>query len=347
MKFKIFVSCFLFVNITSAQEIIKVKNSTLSIQYEGKIDSLIFDIKGGDRIKLPELKDNFWEASIYIENVEELILQYKFVKFYNGSETSSDYKLWENKGLPKLHKETKIVKGRVIEDTIWSNALGEDRKLTIYLPQNYDETKAYPIIYLADGKIVRKYAPFVEHLIDNKTISEIIMVGVHSGETPKKDMLDMSKNKRTLEYLIGIDKYIPKADSTRFNKHLKFFCEEVIEYVNNNYPEEVQKRLLYGFSNGASFSISASLAYPHLYKNVVAFSVGWEMALEESKITNDFPNFYLTAGTLEKDFYAITKKWADILEDKNKNVYFKKAISYHDEIMWREEFLKTIKKIYK
>ena len=51
--------------------------------------------------------------------------------------------------------QTKNVKPLTIGEirTIKSKILNEDRILNIYLPQNFDKTKSYPIIYLLDGSM--------------------------------------------------------------------------------------------------------------------------------------------------------------------------------------------------
>ncbi|WP_307454122.1 alpha/beta hydrolase-fold protein [Chryseobacterium camelliae] len=37
--------------------------------------------------------------------------------------------------------------------TFKSKILNEERTLNIYLPQNFDKTKSYPVIYLLDGSM--------------------------------------------------------------------------------------------------------------------------------------------------------------------------------------------------
>jgi enterochelin esterase-like enzyme len=345
---KFLITLIIMVNpiIMVSQSQLQTFDNTLLVKYKGKADSVFLDIKGGKKIKLSETENYYWEKSIDIENVDDLILQYKINTFKNGIESKKDYQHWFGKNLSSLYQKKDSISGKVIDEKIWSNSLQEVRKLTFYLPEAYENSKSYPIVYLADGYIVKEYANYVEKLIDDKKISKVILVGIHSGETPESDKLDMSKNKRTLEYLSGIGQFLPKADTSRYEKHMTFFCEEVVDYINNKFLEKTEQRSLYGFSNGASFSISASLQYPGLYANVISLSIGWELSYEKSLITDEFPEFYLAVGSLEKDFYSITRKWADILEKNGKNFHFKKAISFHDDIMWRQEFLNAIERIY-
>ena len=281
-----------------------------------------------------------------IENAENLIVQHKIISFKKGVESSNeDHQLWTGKNITSLYQKKDILLGKLIEDKIWSPSLQEDRDIIIYLPEAYDQSKSYPVIYFADGKNVKEYANYVELLIDEKKISEIILVGIHSGVTPKEDKADYSKNKRALEYLYGFTKYFPTADSTRFKKHLVFFCEEVVDYISNTISENTAERTLFGISNGSSFSIFASIQHPTLYTNIISLSNGWGIDYENLVVPDEFPTFYIAAGSLEENFYLTSKDWADFLEKNNKEHYFNKAISGHDDVMWKQEFLKTIEKM--
>ncbi|MFI5142120.1 MAG: alpha/beta hydrolase-fold protein, partial [Bacteroidia bacterium] len=46
--------------------------------------------------------------------------------------------------------DTKISIGKV--DSLYSKILKENRELWVYLPDNFNASKKYPIVYLLDGK---------------------------------------------------------------------------------------------------------------------------------------------------------------------------------------------------
>lgn len=329
-----------------AQTNIKSVKNSLLIEYQGVADSIFILEKSGTKFKMLERNDNSWTKKIYVQNPDSLIFQYKAHVFQDGKAQISENQIWIGQALGKINLKKKKLKGKLKNEVLMSKFMKEERKVTIYLPKNYDTAKNYPVIYFADGNIVNEYAFYVEKLIDNKHIPPLVLVGIHAGETPEKDKMNMAKNKRTLEYLKGISKFIPEADTTRFDKHLSFFCKEVKDYVSRKYKLKSKENLLYGFSNGSAFCLSASLSYPDLYSKVIALSIGWDLALEKEKVTNKLPIYYLAAGQLEKDFYNTTKSCFKILETKNKKVFMQHPISYHDDIMWREVFLNYLKLIF-
>jgi len=333
----------LFSNRLNGQELLRGTDKSLMISYKGEVDSIFFVEKSGTNFKLIRNFDNKnWTYEFPVVEVNHMLIQYKMKWYKDGAKSESNYKLWKGKNYPNLIKKNHELRGTLETIKIWSKYLEEERELSIYKPINYSKTKKYPVIYFADGSSVQEYANYVEYLINQKKIPEIILVGIHSGKTPEKDKMDISKNKRSIEYLNRLNEFLPAVDSTLFDNHLRFFCEEAIKYVENNYSIDENNRTLYGFSNGASFTVTVGLNYPSLFKYIISCSIGWDYSLEEPDWSSNYPKYYLIAGSLEKDFNSITRKWYEILKKQNRQVNFKEVISFHDNIMWREEFLKTL-----
>src|SRR4051812_35878886 len=80
-----------------------------------------------------------------------------------------------------------VTNGQTVE--IPSKNFKQSRSLTISKPEGYENgTDAYPVLYLLDGESNFEYtAPIVHYLADNERIPEMIVVGIHSGDTARRN----------------------------------------------------------------------------------------------------------------------------------------------------------------
>ena len=307
-----------------------------------------------DSISVVIKKDTEFEFIILLNNSIKAFTQIKYdpirnrnkfdvlLQLENVLEKNNDYI-----NQPLLFVDLKQeLEGEIVKETIWSSSLGEHRKLTIYLPPKYNKLKEYPVIYIADGSNAAIYAHFIEYLILKRDIEDIIIVGVHSSEASAKDLGYKYFGGRTLEYIRGFYKDHPGFDSNLYDKHLVFFCEEVIRYISKKYNEVTSKRSISGNSDGASFVLTASLSYPNLYANVLPFSVSGTDEITPDEYTNIESDYYFTAGNLEIKYLRNTLYWLEHLDNRDINVSFEAYHADHSMLMWANAFYSYVGKIY-
>lgn len=86
--------------------------------------------------------------------------------------------------------------------TIKSKILNEERTLNIYLPQKFDKTKSYPIIYLLDGSMNEDFihvTGLVQFFNQMYSMPETIVVGIANIDRKKDftfhtDLKDLQKD---------------------------------------------------------------------------------------------------------------------------------------------------------
>ncbi len=109
--------------------------------------------------------------------------------------------------------------------TIKSKVLNEERTLNIYLPQNFDKAKAYPIIYLLDGSMNEDFihvSGLVQFFNQMYSMPETIVVGIANIDRKRDftfhtDLKDLQKDYPTTGHS---DKFI-----IFFEKELKPYVE--------------------------------------------------------------------------------------------------------------------------
>jgi enterochelin esterase-like enzyme len=235
---------------------------------------------------------------------------------------------------------------KIVVDTIFSENLNENRLLSIYLPKDYVKTRTYPVVYAADGQIVvQAYKKMLDSLIENKTIPEVILIGIHSNE---KKVPGNIFEYRNYEYIKGFASSEDTIFGKRYINHYNFFTQEVIKYAESKYNVSTlnKDRIFYGTSNGAGLGVSIGAVNPVLFKNYICFSIAGEDYEDVNWTKTNYPYFYLSYGDKESESFIIGAK--DFVEFLSVNNYNHESSIYeggHDRKMWRKEFFRVLPKI--
>lgn len=200
--------------------------------------------------------------------------------------------------------------------TLKSKILNEERTLNIYLPQNFDKTKSYPIIYLLDGSMNEDFihvTGLVQFFNQMYAMPETIVVGIANIDRKRDftfhtDLKDLQKDYPTTGHS---DKFINFLE-----KELKPYIESLFK-TNDTY--------LFGQSLGGLLATEILLKKPELFNNyfIISPSLWWddESLLKKgnqllSKIPDTKKFVYVSVGKGEhpvmvkdaEDFYNILKK---------------------------------------
>ena len=239
-----------------------------------------------------------------------------------------------------------IAQSRFFTDSLFSKSLDEQRLLTVYLPNGYDEMSSikYPVVYATDGQIINEsYRLRIDSLITNKLIKPFILIGSHSNETRVSGRTEI----RTYDYLPGNPK-IKNPYSDRFVNHMKFFTNELVSYAESKYmlSQKPEERMFYGISNGADFGISLALAHSDQFKQFILLSI-FQGTKEKFKWQKkDGIYLYIGYGSKEEGHvleeairlqkYCVKKNVSHILVTWN---------GAHERKYWELTFEKALKKM--
>ena len=209
------------------------------------------------------------------------------------------------------------------------------RTVRVFLPENYDERKRYPVIYMSDGQnIVDKYtSAYGAWDIDknqHKTIKEgypsYIVVGI---DCPK------GVAERVYEYSFPFIPILNQYQSQFAKQHnLKFFSHLYFEYIAkklkpiiDKYFKTSQKReetACAGSSMGGVYALSLLTSYPDIFGAAFCFSPGF--FLYPKKAMKEYLDESLTR--LDKNtklyFYSGNEEYEHqfIIETINMHQYF-------------------------
>jgi predicted alpha/beta superfamily hydrolase len=153
--------------------------------------------------------------------------------------------------------------------TIKSKILNEDRTLNIYLPQNFDKTKSYPIIYLLDGSMNEDFihvTGLVQFFNQMYSMPETIVVGIANIDRKKDftfhtDLKDLQKD------------YPTTGHSDKF---ISFLEKELKPYIESQF--KTTDKYLFGQSLGGLLATEILLKKPEMFNNyfIISPSLWWD-----------------------------------------------------------------------
>lgn len=240
-----------------------------------------------------------------------------------------DQPRWIGPNAPPPPPVVTELRGQRFERTLWSEYLGETRRLYFYLPPGHDRTRTYPVVFMADGASVMVLAPMFERLIDDGKIAPVIFAGAASGrEAIVEDRSSLGiSDIRAADYLPGREERIP-----RFEQHLRFFSEELVDYASREFggARDPAQRVVTGFSNGGSFSLFAALRRPDVFGISMPLSPSWRALPEEDLSRPLRARFLMSAGLYEIGRQRRASQYAETLRSRGFDVTMQTPAMGHD-----------------
>ena len=253
---------------------------------------------------------------------------------------------WKDDFPDKPIPNTASANVHVIDTTFFMPQLNRYRRIWIYLPASYNQTKnkTYPVLYMHDGQNLfnRQTAAFNEEwgvdecldTLSKQLTKECIVVGIDNGG-----------DKRMTEYNPYDDEKYGKGEGKQY---LEFVATTLKTYIDKNYrtQKDAQHTFIAGSSMGGLISLYALVQYPNLFGGAGIFSPSFWLTpqlytdVANAKWQKGF-HIYFYAG--EKESVTMVrdiKKMFNIIQQKKccemQDVTF--PLGQHNEKYWREEF---------
>ncbi|MFC4797955.1 alpha/beta hydrolase [Neobacillus sp. GCM10023253] len=236
-------------------------------------------------------------------------------------------------------------RGTITEQTFYSNELGEEMQLLIYLPANFSPLYKYSLLIAQDGRDyfqLGRIGRVADEYLSIKEMENLIIVGV-----PYKNVKDRRR------------KYHPAGDQNR--QYIRFLAHELVPFLDSEYPtyQVGTTRALIGDSLGAAVSLMTALQYPHTFGKVLLQSPYVdEIVLEAAKHYTEplSLEIYHVIGKLETEVKTTDGKTSDFLTPNRElsKVLSKKPFSYfyeefngnHTWTYWQPDLRRALKMMF-
>ncbi len=207
-----------------------------------------------------------------------------------------------------------------------------DYVIDIVLPQDYDSTHQYPIVYCVDYWLGSNFAPGILYCLNfSQALDPIIVVGIGNEGSYTDWLMERTRDltpshvpewNQSDSHSIGTSGVTGGADN-----FLLFIKNELIPLVESRYSADTTNRGYFGYSLGGLFGAYAMINEPHVFQKYFLGSPSLQyndfalldslnnMLSEELK---SIKSIYITVG--EKESGNMLKGFADLrdcLEKKN------------------------------
>jgi predicted alpha/beta superfamily hydrolase len=228
----------------------------------------------------------------------------------------------------------------VIDTSFYMPQLKRNRRVWIYLPENYSfSKKKYPVLYMHDGQnifdaLTSAYGEWgLDEMMDSvRPGRQCIIVGIdHGGD------------KRLNEY----NPYNSQFGNGEGDAYVDFLTNTLKPYIDKNYRTKADKEntLIAGSSMGGLISLYAVLKYPEVFGRAGILSPAFWIApelMEKIKSATAPTNaaLYFVCGEMESDeMVSDMKKIYSLLKTKGEKNLFIKTVKNgrHHESFWQSE----------
>ena len=193
------------------------------------------------------------------------------------------------------------------------------RTVRVYLPEDYDETKTYPVMYMSDGQnMVDKYTTlYGEWNIDvrmheriKKGKQSFILVGVDCPKNPVHRMQEYIANDLKLDLKnldIDAKKYAKKKPLPYGREFDKWIVEELKPLIDKTFKTKPEKEFTAagGSSMGGLFAFEIASLYQETFGFALSFSPAFglykdedvsKLIIERKLTPNDQKYFFFCGG---------------------------------------------------
>ncbi len=190
------------------------------------------------------------------------------------------------------------------------------RRLLVYLPPGYRETRRYPVLYLLDGQNVFDLETArgggwrinlaMDELLARKAIRPAILVAVCHSDQRLREYCGWSED-ADYEHRLG-------------DLHADYLVEQVKPFIDGNYPTRSGRAFtsIAGASAGGVAALYAALKHPRVYSRVGCMSAGrhfFRELLDRFPSPSSHLSVFLSCGTegMDTEFLPLNRSFRQSL----------------------------------
>lgn len=188
-----------------------------------------------------------------------------------------------------VQAQVKVESGEVQVFPQFKSKFVNARNIEVWLPPNYQNDRAYPVLYMHDGQMLFDSTHtwnhqewnmdgVAGHLIKFRDIEPFIIVGIdnsgewrHSEYFPEDALLEMTEQQRDSVLSVCL------KGKAMANDYLRFVFEELKPFVDSTFSTKTSGKHTYmgGASMGGLISMYAMCKYPKALHGVFGLSTHW------------------------------------------------------------------------
>lgn len=198
-----------------------------------------------------------------------------------------------------------------------SQVIGRSFGIHVRLPENYEENRLYPTIYLVDGGVLfPMLGAYYRYLNLAGDVPDMIIVGIaYPGNSFPKG------NFRGGDFTAPADSAAHYGGAEQF---LSFYETELFPMIESTYQAAPDRRMLFGQSLGGQFSLFAAQTRPELFYGAIASNPALHRNLsyfielpEKQTLALNRPRLFVSLAAEDDERFRIpARRWAEHYANK-------------------------------
>jgi enterochelin esterase-like enzyme len=188
-----------------------------------------------------------------------------------------------------------VTEGKIIDIKNFQSKYIDSRTISIWLPEDYDSLKKYPVLYMHDGQMLFdstttwnkqewKIDETSTSLIKENKIKPFIVVGIWNNGNqrrfeymPQKPFEKLSKTSQVEIRKQLMDKKEIEPFTMKADNYLKFIVKELKPFVDSHFSSlsNQENTFIGGSSFGGMISWYALCEYPKIFGGALCISTHW------------------------------------------------------------------------
>jgi predicted alpha/beta superfamily hydrolase len=187
------------------------------------------------------------------------------------------------------NEEKQIVVGAV--DSLFSETLHEQRELWVHLPEEIEDGKKYPVIYVLDAPDHFYAVTGLLKLLEKWNVPKSIVVGIPNTDRDR----DLTPTN------VAFQRGYTSKTSGGASRFITFVEKELKPYLKSKYPTDTMSTII-GHSIGGLFVLYAYTYHPEVFDNYLAIdpSLWWD----KEKLVNQSKEVLSTSTRKNKSLYV-------------------------------------------
>lgn len=164
------------------------------------------------------------------------------------------------------------------------------RTIRVYLPEDYQRDKSYPVMVMSDGQnLVDKYTSAYGdwkldqrmHELMKEGYPSFIIVGIDCPINPLHRVLEYSFSETSFLRKKTVDIAIPAGAKGYGDKFIKCLVNQILPLIEKHFSTSGEYAIG-GSSMGGVFALNGMLLYPQIFKFCLAFSPAYNLYTRKS-----------------------------------------------------------------
>lgn len=201
----------------------------------------------------------------------------------------------ENKLVAKTLDSINLSSGTIKRIVSFPSKYVRPRNVDVWLPDDYDETKKYAVLYMHDGQMLFdaettwnkqewKVDEIVSSLLKEQKIGDCIVVAIwnhsdirHTDYYPQKPFNLLPQKFKDSIFETGNKQFGTAFKGLNSDNYLKFIVEELKPYIDANFSvyKNPENTFISGSSMGGLISMYALCEYPEVFGGAACLSTHW------------------------------------------------------------------------